>query len=71
MEALPYSIFAAVQGLSFPQKRNILCLCSWDTADWRTTHTIVDSFDKNTSVVIIDFRDEQLKLFLNLNLETD
>lgn len=71
MEALPYSIFATVQGLSFPQKRNILCLSSWDTADWRTTHTIVDSFNENTDVVIIDFQDEQLERFLELNLETD
>ena len=53
MRPPPYSVFKAVQGLSFPRKSELYVIEEWDTNDWECTQKVVNELSTTTEIVII------------------
>ena len=58
MNALPYSIFKVVQGLSYPWNSEILVLGNWETKDWSCSQTVVTQLSPSTEIVILSMRED-------------
>ncbi len=53
MRPPPYSVFKAVQGLSFPRTSELHVIEEWDTSDWECTQKIVNELSTSTDILII------------------
>jgi hypothetical protein len=53
LKSLPYSLFRAVQGLSYPRRTELLVLGEWDTSDWNCTQKVVRDLSVNTEIAVI------------------
>jgi hypothetical protein len=71
MNALPYSIFKVVQGLSYPRNSEILVLGNWETKDWSCSQTVVTQLSISTEIVILSMREDNYNHIIERFLHID